>query len=56
MNTPRPHQYRIVCACLIAGVALVLSLTGCATQRDSDLPWDQPQSWESYNIPGLSNN
>ncbi|HMO03425.1 MAG TPA: hypothetical protein PKC67_00650 [Kiritimatiellia bacterium] len=44
---------------LVALLASAFTLTGCATtdpDRDSDMPWNMPQSWEgSPAIPGLSN-
>jgi len=40
-------------------VACAFTLIGCAStdpDRESDLPWNVPQSWEgSPAIPGLSN-
>ncbi len=41
-------------AFLIVLVGLFLA-GGCATNADSDMPWNTPQSWEgSPGIPGLS--
>lgn len=44
---------------LLAALALPLAFSGCATtdpERESDMPWNMPQSWEgSPAIPGLSN-
>ncbi len=44
---------------LLSLLAIPFVLTGCATtdpDRDSDMPWNMPQSWEgSPAIPGLSN-
>ena len=37
---------------LLAGSLLLMA--GCATEQDSDLPWNTPQSWEgSPTIPGM---
>ena len=48
---------RLLIVILLAVVGLGFS--GCATHdpdRDSDMPWNMPQSWEgSPAIPGLSN-
>jgi hypothetical protein len=43
---------------LLVAVALSLTAAGCASidpDRESDMPWNMPQSWEgSPAIPGLS--
>ena len=40
----------LVLIAILAGLA-----GGCATQRDSDIPWNSPASWEgSPYIPGFS--
>jgi len=49
--------HRFVILALLA--CLTGLLVGCAStdpDRESDLPWNMPQSWEgSPSIPGLSN-
>lgn len=41
----------------VLGLAMLMAVSGCATtdpERESDLPWNMPQSWEgSPAIPGL---
>ncbi len=42
-------------SCLVVLIGLLLA-GGCATNADSDMPWNTPQSWEGApGIPGLSN-
>jgi len=44
---------KIVIALVLVSVAAFIS--GCATTEDSDIPWNEPASWEgSPFIPGLS--
>ena len=54
------HSTRIVrrisrtVAAILAGVAL-LTVSGCMTTDNSDMPWNTPQSWEGTpSIPGLT--
>jgi len=46
---------------IIASILLIISISfsGCASHdpdRESDMPWNMPQSWEgSPSIPGMNN-
>jgi len=41
-------------ALFIMMIGLILA-GGCATENDSDMPWNTPQSWEGApGIPGFS--
>ncbi len=44
---------RLMALCtLVFGLFLV---AGCATENDSDMPWNTPQAWEGApGIPGFS--
>jgi hypothetical protein len=45
------RQAWVVLLILLAAIAV----SGCATNADSDLPWNTPQPWEgSPTIPGMS--
>jgi hypothetical protein len=48
---------RLLSVLVLAGV--VFAVSGCATSdpnRQSDIPWNAPQSWEGApGIPGLEN-
>jgi len=38
---------------ILFAISLVV-LAGCATEQDSDIPWNSPQPWEgSPTIPGM---
>ena len=50
---PRKSRLSVRLLVLLAAAA---TIAGCASARDSDIPWNQPQPWEgSPMIPGLSN-
>lgn len=40
---------------MIVGLGSLLLMAGCATDNDSSMPWNTPQSWEGApGIPGFS--
>jgi len=55
-QAPRLHAGARACLILVLFIAVLAAGAGCAsTKRDSDLPWNMQQPWESApSIPGLS--
>ena len=55
-QAPRHHAGCRACLMVVLFIALLAAGGGCAsTKRDSDLPWNIQQPWESAPaIPGLS--
>ncbi len=59
LSNPHLAVRRVSRYLTLAGMLLALGLVsgGCATNSDSDMPWNQPQSWEGApSIPGFNNN
>ncbi len=59
-NEPRAHDLpsRVRVAWVIVLALTGLCLSGCATsgERESELPWNMPQGWETApGLPGFDN-
>ncbi len=52
----RERRMRGFLVCLALAGWMVLSVSGCATTDEGDIPWNAPQPWEGAPvIPGMNN-